>query len=399
MVSSEEQVDIICEGAVKVYSKTELLDILNKKSVLTVKAGFDPTAPDLHLGHYVLLRKLREFQSLGHKVVFLVGDFTAKIGDPSGKTKTRPELSEDEIEKNLITYKTQVAKVLDVSKAVIKFNSSWIDRLKPAEIIKLTSKYTVARMLEREDFKSRYEANKSISMHEFLYPLLQGYDSVALESDIEIGGTDQTFNLLVGRHLQQSFGQNPQVVLTLPLLEGLDGEMKMSKSLGNYIGLDEEPEEIFGKVMSISDSLMWKYFELVCGTAVKEIDKMKLSVSNGINPRDLKYKLAQIIVSRLFDEITSDRAKSTFIKRFKHGFQPDKIEEFSFASSSGSAAITQVLKASGLTSSTSEARRLVSQRGVKINGETISDEKLLVSKGDLFVIQVGKRKFKKIKIC
>ena len=399
MVSSEEQVDIICEGAVKVYSKTELLDILNKKSVLTVKAGFDPTAPDLHLGHYVLLRKLREFQSLGHKVVFLVGDFTAKIGDPSGKTKTRPELSEDEIEKNLITYKTQVAKVLDVSKAVIKFNSSWIDRLKPAEIIKLTSKYTVARMLEREDFKSRYEANKSISMHEFLYPLLQGYDSVALESDIEIGGTDQTFNLLVGRHLQQSFGQNPQVVLTLPLLEGLDGEMKMSKSLGNYIGLDEEPEEIFGKVMSISDSLMWKYFELVCGTAVKEIDKMKLSVSNGINPRDLKYKLAQIIVSRLFDEITSDRAKSTFIKRFKHGFQPDKIEEFSFASSSGSAAITQVLKASGLTSSTSEARRLVSQRGVKINGETISDDKLLVSKGDLFVIQVGKRKFKKIKIC
>ncbi len=399
MVSSEEQVDIICDGAVKVYSKTELLDILNKKSVLTVKAGFDPTAPDLHLGHYVLLRKLREFQSLGHKVVFLVGDFTAKIGDPSGKTKTRPELSEDEIEKNLITYKTQVAKVLDVSKAVIKFNSSWIDRLKPAEIIKLTSKYTVARMLEREDFKSRYEANRSISMHEFLYPLLQGYDSVALESDIEIGGTDQTFNLLVGRHLQQSFGQNPQVVLTLPLLEGLDGEMKMSKSLGNYIGLDEEPEEIFGKVMSISDSLMWKYFELVCGTAVKEIDKMKLSVSNGINPRDLKYKLAQIIVSRLFDEITSDRAKSTFIKRFKHGFQPDKIEEFSFASSSGSAAITQVLKASGLTSSTSEARRLVSQRGVKINGETISDEKLLVSKGDIFVIQVGKRKFKKIKIC
>jgi len=399
MVSNKEQVDIICDGAVQVYSKTELLNNLNKKSVLTVKAGFDPTAPDLHLGHYVLLRKLREFQSLGHRVVFLVGDFTARIGDPSGKTKTRPELSEDEIEKNLITYKNQVTKVLDMSKVVIKFNSSWIENLKPAEIIKLTSKYTVARMLEREDFKSRFEANKSISMHEFLYPLLQGYDSVALESDVEIGGTDQTFNLLVGRHLQQSFGQIPQVVLTLPLLEGLDGEMKMSKSLGNYIGLDECPEEIFGKVMSISDSLMWKYFELVCGTTKEEINKMKASVLDGTNPRDLKYNLAQIIVGRLYGEVSSDRAKSTFIKRFKHGFQPERIEEFSFASNDGSSSLTQVLKASGLTQSTSEARRLVAQRGVKIDGETVSDVKLLVKKGEIFVIQVGKRKFKKITIC
>ena len=396
MIDNEEQVDIICDGVVQVYSKTELLDNLNNKAVLTVKAGFDPTAPDLHLGHYVLLRKLRELQTLGHRVVFLVGDFTARIGDPSGKTKTRPELSEDEIKENLTTYTNQVTKILDMSKVVIKFNSSWIDKLKPSELIKLTSKYTVARMLEREDFKSRYEANKSISMHEFLYPLLQGYDSVALGSDIEIGGTDQTFNLLVGRHLQQSFGQNPQVVLTLPLLEGLDGEMKMSKSLGNYIGLDEDPDEIFGKIMSISDSLMWRYFELVCGTKRDEINKMKVSVSNGMNPRDLKYNLAESVVSRLYDENISDRAKSAFIKKFKHGLQPDKIDEFCFESNNGSSSITQVLKASGLTQSTSEARRLVAQKGIKIDGQTIADEKMSVKKGDTFVIQVGKRRFKRV---
>ena len=396
MIDNEEQVDIICDGVVQVYSKTELLDNLNNKPVLTVKAGFDPTAPDLHLGHYVLLRKLRELQTLGHRVVFLVGDFTARIGDPSGKTKTRPELSEDEIKENLTTYTNQVTKVLDMSKVVIKFNSSWIDKLKPSELIKLTSKYTVARMLEREDFKSRYEANKSISMHEFLYPLLQGYDSVALGSDIEIGGTDQTFNLLVGRHLQQSFGQNPQVVLTLPLLEGLDGEMKMSKSLGNYIGLDEDPDEIFGKIMSISDSLMWRYFELVCGTKRDEINKMKVSVSNGMNPRDLKYNLAESVVSRLYDENTSDRAKSAFIQKFKHGLQPEKIDEFCFESNNGSSSITQVLKASGLTQSTSEARRLVAQKGIKIDGQTIADEKMSVKKGDTFVIQVGKRRFKRV---
>ena len=396
MIDNEEQVDIICDGVVQVYSKTELLDNLNNKAILTVKAGFDPTAPDLHLGHYVLLRKLRELQTLGHRVVFLVGDFTARIGDPSGKTKTRPELSEDEIKENLTTYTNQVTKVLDMSKVVIKFNSSWIDKLKPSELIRLTSKYTVARMLEREDFKSRYEANKSISMHEFLYPLLQGYDSVALGSDIEIGGTDQTFNLLVGRHLQQSFGQNPQVVLTLPLLEGLDGEMKMSKSLGNYIGLDEDPDEIFGKIMSISDSLMWRYFELVCGTKRDEINKMKVSVSNGMNPRDLKYNLAESVVSRLYDENTSDRAKSAFIQKFKHGLQPDKIDEFCFESNNGSSSITQVLKASGLTQSTSEARRLVAQKGIKIDGQTIADEKMSVKKGDTFVIQVGKRRFKRV---
>ena len=396
MIDNEEQVDIICDGVVQVYSKTELLDNLNNKAVLTVKAGFDPTAPDLHLGHYVLLKKLRELQTLGHRVVFLVGDFTARIGDPSGKTKTRPELSEDEIKENLTTYTNQVTKVLDMSKVVIKFNSSWIDKLKPSELIKLTSKYTVARMLEREDFKSRYEANKSISMHEFLYPLLQGYDSVALGSDIEIGGTDQTFNLLVGRHLQQSFGQNPQVVLTLPLLEGLDGEMKMSKSLGNYIGLDEDPDEIFGKIMSISDSLMWRYFELVCGTKRDEINKMKVSVSNGMNPRDLKYNLAESVVSRLYDENISDRAKSAFIQKFKHGLQPDKIDEFCFESNNGSSSITQVLKASGLTQSTSEARRLVAQKGIKIDGQTIADEKMSVKKGDTFVIQVGKRRFKRV---
>ena len=396
MIDNEEQVDIICDGVVQVYSKTELLDNLNNKAVLTVKAGFDPTAPDLHLGHYVLLKKLRELQTLGHRVVFLVGDFTARIGDPSGKTKTRPELSEDEIKENLTTYTNQVTKVLDMSKVVIKFNSSWIDKLKPSELIKLTSKYTVARMLEREDFKSRYEANKSISMHEFIYPLLQGYDSVALGSDIEIGGTDQTFNLLVGRHLQQSFGQNPQVVLTLPLLEGLDGEMKMSKSLGNYIGLDEDPDEIFGKIMSISDSLMWRYFELVCGIKRDEINKMKVSVSNGMNPRDLKYNLAESVVSRLYDENTSDRAKSAFIQKFKHGLQPDKIDEFCFESNNGSSSITQVLKASGLTQSTSEARRLVAQKGIKIDGQTIADEKMSVKKGDTFVIQVGKRRFKRV---
>jgi len=396
MIDNEEQVDIICDGVIQVYSKTELLDNLNNKAVLTVKAGFDPTAPDLHLGHYVLLRKLRELQTLGHRVVFLVGDFTARIGDPSGKTKTRPELSEDEIKENLTTYTNQVTKVLDMSKVVIKFNSSWIDKLKPSELIRLTSKYTVARMLEREDFKSRYEANKSISMHEFLYPLLQGYDSVALGSDIEIGGTDQTFNLLVGRHLQQSFGQNPQVVLTLPLLEGLDGEMKMSKSLGNYIGLDEDPDEIFGKIMSISDSLMWRYFELVCGTKRDEINKMKVSVSNGMNPRDLKYNLAESVVSRLYDENISDRAKSAFIQKFKHGLQPDKIDEFCFESNNGSSSITQVLKASGLTQSTSEARRLVAQKGIKIDGQTIADEKMSVKKGDTFVIQVGKRRFKRV---
>ena len=288
MINNEEQLDVVCKDAVQIYSKQELAAKLKKKSVLSVKAGFDPTAPDLHLGHYVLLRKLLEFQRLGHKVIFLVGDFTARIGDPSGKTKTRPELSNQEIAENLITYKNQVGKVLDMSKVEIRFNSSWLDKLQPTDFIRLASKHTVARMLEREDFKNRYEGNKSISIHEFLYPLLQGYDSVALRSDIEIGGTDQTFNLLVGRQLQQSFGQVPQVVLTLPLLEGLDGEKKMSKSFGNYIGIDESPNEVFGKIMSISDTLMWKYYQLVCGTSDRDLEEMREKVLMGAELTHLK---------------------------------------------------------------------------------------------------------------
>ncbi len=398
MISNEEQADIICQGAVQVYSRTELIENLKKKSVLTVKAGFDPTAPDLHLGHYILLKKLKDFQSLGHQVIFLVGDFTARIGDPSGKTKTRPELSKEEIKENLITYTNQVGRVLDISKVQIKFNSSWIESLTPVDFIKLASKHTVARMLEREDFRSRYEANKSISMHEFLYPLLQGYDSVALESDIEIGGTDQTFNLLVGRHLQQSFGQVPQVVVTMPLLEGLDGEMKMSKSLGNYIGINEPPDEIFGKIMSISDGLMWKYYEIVDGVSEGKVNLMKASVSSGMNPRDLKYDLAQNIVTNLYNKSAAKEAKSRFIKRFKHGSQPDDIEEYNHNSNGNLSYVTQILKSSGMTKSTSEARRLVAQKGVKINGASISDERLQFKIGESFVIQVGKRKFKKIRI-
>ena len=399
MINNEEQLDVVCKDAVQIYSKQELAAKLKKKSVLSVKAGFDPTAPDLHLGHYVLLRKLLEFQRLGHKVIFLVGDFTARIGDPSGKTKTRPQLSNQEIAENLITYKNQVGKVLDMSEVEIRFNSSWLDKLQPTDFIRLASKHTVARMLEREDFKNRYEGNKSISIHEFLYPLLQGYDSVALRSDIEIGGTDQTFNLLVGRQLQQSFGQVPQVVLTLPLLEGLDGEKKMSKSFGNYIGIDESPNEVFGKIMSISDTLMWKYYQLVCGTSDRDLADMREKVLKGFNPRDLKYNLAQKIVADLHSEGIAKKAKSEFIERFKHGNQPDKIEKFDFYSGDNPCVVTQILKLSGMTRSTSEARRLVAQNGVKINGTSISDEKLLFNKGDTFVIQVGKRRFKRIKIC
>ena len=392
----EDNLNLIKRGIDELLNEEELLSKLKTKSQLVVKAGFDPTAPDLHLGHTVLINKLRHFQQLGHKVVFLIGDFTAMIGDPTGKNKTRPPLDPSDIEKNSKTYTNQVFKILDPKLTEVRFNSEWCSKLGAEGIIKLASQYNLARMLERDDFNKRYKSNQSIAIHEFLYPLIQAYDSIALKADVELGGTDQKFNLLVGRELQRAHEQDPQVVITVPILEGLDGTNKMSKSLGNYVGIDEEPEEMFGKIMSISDDLMWRWFDLLSFKSSEEIQALKDQQVGGMNPRDIKISLAKEIISRFHDQASADNAEHNFLNQFQKKNIPENIEELSLEWAESSILLPNLLKEAGMTESTSEAIRMIKQGGVRINEEKITDPKHLVSKGESLIYQVGKRKFKKI---
>ena len=392
----KESLELIKRGIDEVLTEDDLVSKLKSKKQLTVKVGFDPTAPDLHLGHTVILNKMRHFQDLGHKVVFLIGDFTGRIGDPSGKNKTRPALDKEELEKNAKTYSDQVFKILNKDLTDIRFNSEWCEDLGADGIIGLASKYNLGRMLERDDFSKRYKANQQIAIHEFLYPLIQAYDSIALNADVEMGGTDQKFNLLVGRELQRAFDQEPQVCITLPILEGLDGINKMSKSLDNYVGINEDPDEMFGKIMSISDDLMWRWFELLSFRPINEINELKKEVKSGMNPRDTKILLAEEIIERFHSKEDAENAKNTFLDRFQKGAKPKDIETFSI-SLDDDIAIGNLLKESGLVQSTSEAMRLVKQGAVKINDEKIDDPKLSIEKNQELLVQVGKRRFLKIK--
>jgi tyrosyl-tRNA synthetase len=397
MTAANEALRLIRRGTDEILVETELAEKLTAGRPLRVKAGFDPTAPDLHLGHTVLINKLRQFQDLGHEVLFLIGDFTGMIGDPTGKNTTRPPLTRDEVIENARTYEHQIYKILDPAKTTIMFNSSWLGEMKASDMVALAAKYTVARMLERDDFHKRYDANQPIAIHEFLYPLLQGYDSVATKADVELGGTDQKFNLLVGRELQKSFGQPPQVIITLPLLEGTDGINKMSKSLGNYIGIDEPPDEMFGKLMSISDSLMWRYFDLLSFQHPDKIAEMKRSAEAGANPRDIKFQLAKEIVSRFHGgPKAGEAAQQNFIARFQRNEMPADIPELEVTAAAGGLALSRLLKEAGLTTSTSEALRLIQQGGVRMDGERLSDPALAIARGESHVFQVGKRKFARV---
>ena len=392
----KESLELIKRGIDEVLTEDDLVSKLKSKKQLIIKVGFDPTAPDLHLGHTVILNKMRHFQELGHKVVFLIGDFTGRIGDPSGKNKTRPSLDKEELEKNAKTYSDQVFKILNKDLTDIRFNSEWCEDLGADGIIGLASKYNLGRMLERDDFSKRYKANQQIAIHEFLYPLIQAYDSIALNADVEMGGTDQKFNLLVGRELQRAFDQEPQVCITLPILEGLDGTNKMSKSLDNYVGINEAPDEMFGKIMSISDDLMWRWFELLSFRPINEINELKKEVKSGMNPRDTKILLAEEIIEQFHSKEDAENAKNTFLDRFQKGAKPKDIETFSI-SLDDDIAIGNLLKESGLVQSTSEAMRLVKQGAVKINDEKIDDTKLSIEKNQELLVQVGKRRFLKIK--
>tara|TARA_B110000285_G_scaffold220314_1_gene271915 strand:+ start:5020 stop:6207 length:1188 start_codon:yes stop_codon:yes gene_type:complete len=394
----EDNLNLIKRGIDELLNEAELISKLKTKKQLVVKAGFDPTAPDLHLGHTVLINKLRHFQQLGHKVVFLIGDFTAMIGDPTGKNKTRPPLDAADIAKNSKTYTKQVFKILDPQLTEVRFNSEWCKKLGAEGIIKLASQYNLARMLERDDFSKRYKSNQSIAIHEFLYPLIQAYDSIALEADIELGGTDQKFNLLVGRELQRTYNQEPQVVITVPILEGLDGTNKMSKSLGNYVGIDEVPEEMFGKIMSISDELMWRWFDLLSFKSSKEIQLLQAEQADGMNPRDIKISLAKEIIARFHDDQAADEAEKNFINQFQKKNIPDNIEELNLNWKEDSMLLPNLLKAAGMTESTSEAMRMIKQGGVRIDEEKITDPKHTILKNSVAIYQVGKRKFKKIKL-
>lgn len=381
-------------GVEDIYSEADLIEKLKENRPLRVKLGADPTAPDIHLGHTVVLNKLRQFQNFGHEVIFLIGDFTATVGDPSGKNTTRPPLSREDVLRNAETYKEQIFKILDPQKTRIVFNSEWLGELGTVGMIRLASNYTVARMLERDDFKKRFANQQSIAIHEFIYPLLQGHDSVALEADVELGGTDQTFNLLIGRELQKSAGQKPQVAMTLPLLVGLDGEKKMSKSLGNYIGVTEAPSEMFGKIMSISDELMWDWYNLLSFRPLVEIAQLKSEVEAGKNPRDVKILLAKEIIARFHNEDAANAAEQEFINRFQKGAMPDEMPEFTFE---GEIGLATLLKEAGLVPSTSEAIRSAQQGGVKIDGEKVDDVRQNAQKGT-FVYQVGKRKFARVTV-
>ncbi len=392
MIDIESQLAVIKRGAEELLVEAELIGKLQSGKPLRIKAGFDPTAPDLHLGHTVLINKLRHFQELGHHVMFLIGDFTGLIGDPTGKNATRPPLSREQILQNAQTYRDQVFKILDPDKTEVCFNSTWFDALGAAGMIRLAAQHTVARMLERDDFSRRYDGNQPIAIHEFLYPLCQGYDSVAMKADVELGGTDQKFNLLVGRELQKHYGQAPQCILTMPLLEGLDGASKMSKSLGNYVGIAEVPKEVFGKLMSISDELMWRYYDLLSFRSIDEIRALRDGVTAGRNPRDVKVMLAQEIVARFHSVDAACRALADFEARFQRGVMPDDMPEVQ-ASAGG---IASVMKAVGLTASTSEALRLIDGGGVRLNGEKVSDKGLVLTAGEIFVLQAGKRKFARV---
>ena len=392
----KENLNLIKRGIDELISEDELIAKLKSKKQLIVKAGFDPTAPDLHLGHTVLINKLRHFQQLGHQIVFLIGDFTGMIGDPSGKNKTRPALNQEEINENAKSYKKQVFKILDPKLTHVRFNSEWSSKLGAEGIIKLASQYNLARMLERDDFNKRYKSNQTIALHEFLYPLIQANDSIALEADIELGGTDQKFNLLVGRELQRANGQEPQVVITVPILEGLDGVNKMSKSLDNYVGIDESPNEMFGKIMSISDELMWRWFELLSFRSIDEIKALKADQARGKNPRDIKIDLAKELIARFHDEQSANLAEENFINQFQKKNIPDNIEEISFSMSGDSMPLANLLKECGMTSSTSEAMRMIEQGAVRIDEKKIIDTKHIVSSNTSAIYQVGKRKFKKI---
>ncbi|MFT5396886.1 MAG: tyrosyl-tRNA synthetase [Gammaproteobacteria bacterium] len=396
MTKVQEAMDLIARGANEILVEAELKKKLETGKPLRIKAGFDPTAPDLHLGHTVLINKLRQFQQLGHKVVFLIGDFTGMIGDPSGKSATRPALTREQIKENSETYQQQIFKILDPDETEVAFNSTWMDKMGAADVIRLASNYTVARMLERDDFNKRYKSNQSIAIHEFLYPLVQGYDSVALDADVELGGTDQKFNLLVGRQLQETHGKAPQVVLTMPILEGLDGVQKMSKSLGNYIGIDEPANEMFGKIMSVSDDLMWRYFELLSFRSIDEINGFKQKIDQGENPRDIKFLLAEEIITRFHDAKAAEAAQADFINRFSNNAIPDDMPEINIIVATDGMAIANVLKESGLVNSTSDAHRMIKQGAVKIDGERVEDSKQALKAGFSAVLQVGKRKFARV---
>ncbi len=396
MISVQQALAEIRRGTEEILVEKELIEKLESGQPLRIKAGFDPTAPDLHLGHTVLLNKLKLFQDMGHDVLFLIGDFTGMIGDPTGKNVTRKPLTPEQVQKNAETYQDQVFKILDPEKTTVVFNSEWMNRLSSADMIRLASKHTVARMLERDDFDKRYKSGQAIAIHEFLYPLIQGYDSVALNADVELGGTDQKFNLLMGRELQKAYGQPQQVIITMPILEGLDGVQKMSKSLGNYIGINDSPKEIFGKLMSISDELMWRYIDLLSFKSLEEIKQWHQDVKQGRNPVEIKKEFAGEIVARFHDEEAARQAREGFENQFKKGQLPDEIPDITLIVGEKGLAIANVLKECGLTSSTSEALRMIKQGAVKIDGEKIQDKDVVITNGKQLILQVGKRKFAKL---
>jgi len=400
MLSVDESLTLIKRGADEILLEPDLVERLRTGKRLRVKAGFDPTAPDLHLGHTVLINLMRQFQELGHEVMFLIGDFTGMIGDPTGKNATRKPLSRDEIIENARTYEEQVFKILHPEQTLVMFNSSWMNAMTSVDMIKLAATYNVARMLERDDFSKRYKSGQSISIHEFLYPLVQGYDSVAMKADVELGGTDQKFNLLVGRELQKHYQQPPQIAITVPILEGLDGVQKMSKSLGNYIGITEPPDEMFGKLMSISDEMMWRYFELLSFRPIAEIESWRRDVAAGsVNPRDVKFQLGEEIVDRFHGAGAGARAREAFIRRFQQGALPEEISEVSVcAESSGELPIATLLREAGLVSSNAEGMRMIKQGAVRVDGERIEDRGLTFSAGESHVVQVGKRRIARISV-
>jgi len=394
----EQVLATLLRGIDEVLVEHELVKKLQEGRPLRIKAGFDPTAPDLHLGHTVLINKLKQFQDLGHEVLFLIGDFTGMIGDPTGKNVTRKPLTREQVLENAKTYQEQIFKILDPAKTQVMFNSTWMNAMSPADLIQLAAKHTVARMLERDDFNKRFKGGQPIAIHEFLYPLIQGYDSVAMKADVELGGTDQKFNLLVGRQLQEVFGQKPQVVMTMPILEGLDGVQKMSKSLNNYIGIADPADDMFGKLMSISDELMWRYFELLSFRPMTEINAWRLECENGANPRNYKVKLAQEIIERFHDAAAAEKALENFEARFQRGAIPDEMDELTLSTEGSGYSIANLLKDAGLASSTSEAIRMINQGAVKISGEKVTDTKLEIAVATENVFQVGKRKFARVKI-
>ena len=395
----KSDIEILLRGIEEIIPKEEFLSKLKKNKNLRIKVGFDPTAPDLHLGHTVIINKMKLFQDMGHEVIFLIGDFTGSVGDPSGVNETRPVLSEKDLEKNSKTYQKQIFKILDSKKTEIRFNSEWMNKLKPSDFIKLASTQTVARMLERDDFHKRYKSQQPISIHEFLYPLLQGYDSALLKVDVELGGTDQKFNLLMGREVQKHYGLDQQSIMTLPLLEGLDGVKKMSKSLDNYIAIEDRSDDMFGKIMSISDDLMWRYFELLSFKDSTEINKLKKDQENGENPRNIKFILAQEIVERFHGEKKAKSALNEFLNRFQKGNLPSEIQEISLTLAKEDITLAKILKDSNLTSSTSEALRMIKQGAVKIDGEKVLEPSYRITLNKQQIYQVGKKRFSRIKIA